>query len=99
MLEGGISPGALFFDGGGSRDFVVHFLEHNLHLIHVLALPIIDEGATAFEVVVSEFPMSWSSWLAGLQILADYPFLERQDILAAIEYAARQADHSVVHAS
>ena len=27
------------------------------------------------------------------EILADYPFLEKEDILAAIEYAARQADH------
>ncbi len=33
------------------------------------------------------------------EILSDYPFLEREDILAAIEYAARQADHSVLHAS
>jgi uncharacterized protein (DUF433 family) len=33
------------------------------------------------------------------EILAGYPFLEREDILAAIEYAARQADHSVLHAS
>jgi uncharacterized protein (DUF433 family) len=30
------------------------------------------------------------------EILADYPFLEREDVLAAIEYAARQADHSVL---
>ena len=30
------------------------------------------------------------------EILADYPFLEREDILAAIEYAARQADHIVL---
>ena len=33
------------------------------------------------------------------EILADYPFLEREDIFAAIEYAARQADHTVLHAS
>ena len=33
------------------------------------------------------------------EILADYPFLEHEDILAALEYAAHQADHSVVHAS
>jgi uncharacterized protein (DUF433 family) len=33
------------------------------------------------------------------EILADYSFLEMEDILAAIEYAARQADHSVLHAS
>jgi len=33
------------------------------------------------------------------EILVDYPFLEKEDILAAIEYAARQADHSVLHAS
>ena len=33
------------------------------------------------------------------EILADYAFLEREDILAAIEYAARQADHAVLLAS
>jgi uncharacterized protein (DUF433 family) len=33
------------------------------------------------------------------EILANYSFLEMEDILAAIEYAARQADHSVLHAS
>lgn len=30
------------------------------------------------------------------EILADYPLLEKEDILAAIEYAARQADHVVL---
>jgi len=30
------------------------------------------------------------------EILADYSFLEREDIYAAIEYAAHQADHSVL---
>ena len=30
------------------------------------------------------------------EILSDYPFLEREDIFAAIEYAARQADHAVL---
>lgn len=30
------------------------------------------------------------------EILEDYPFLEREDILAAIEYAARQTDHVVL---
>lgn len=30
------------------------------------------------------------------EILSDYPFLERDDILAAIEYAAMQADHVVL---
>ncbi len=33
------------------------------------------------------------------EILKDYPFLEREDILAAIEYAARQTDHVVLQAS
>jgi uncharacterized protein (DUF433 family) len=33
------------------------------------------------------------------EILQDYPFLEREDILAAIEYAARQTDHVVLQAS
>lgn len=33
------------------------------------------------------------------EILEDYPFLEREDVYAAIEYAAHQADHSVLLAS
>ena len=30
------------------------------------------------------------------EIVVDYPFLEREDILAALEYAAHQADHPVL---
>jgi uncharacterized protein (DUF433 family) len=30
------------------------------------------------------------------EILADYPYLEPGDIVAALEYAARQADHVVL---
>jgi uncharacterized protein (DUF433 family) len=30
------------------------------------------------------------------EILKDYPFLEREDIYAAIEYAALQTDHAVL---
>ena len=30
------------------------------------------------------------------EILEDYPFLEREDILAAIAYAARMTDHVVL---
>jgi uncharacterized protein (DUF433 family) len=31
------------------------------------------------------------------QILADYPYLEAEDISAALEFAAAQADHAVLH--
>jgi uncharacterized protein (DUF433 family) len=30
------------------------------------------------------------------EILKDYPFLEREDILAALDYAAHQTDHVVL---
>jgi uncharacterized protein (DUF433 family) len=33
------------------------------------------------------------------EILADYTFLEREDVYAAIEYAARQSDHLILRAS
>ena len=33
------------------------------------------------------------------EILDDYPYLEREDILAAIEYAARQTDHAVLQSA
>jgi uncharacterized protein (DUF433 family) len=31
------------------------------------------------------------------EILEDYPYLEPDDISAALEYAARQSDHPIVH--
>ena len=33
------------------------------------------------------------------EILEDYAFLEREDILAALQYAARQTDHMVIEAA
>jgi uncharacterized protein (DUF433 family) len=33
------------------------------------------------------------------EILSDYPSLEKEDIIAAIEYAAHQTDHAVLQAS
>jgi uncharacterized protein (DUF433 family) len=33
------------------------------------------------------------------EILADYPSLEREDILAAVDYAAHRADHTVLQTS
>lgn len=33
------------------------------------------------------------------EILEDYPDLEEADILAALEYAAEQSDHSILHAA
>ena len=29
-------------------------------------------------------------------VLADYPYLQREDISAALEYAAQQADHAIL---
>lgn len=33
------------------------------------------------------------------EVLADLPYLQAEDISAALEYAARQADHTVVKAA
>lgn len=33
------------------------------------------------------------------EILDDYPYLEREDILAAMEYAALQTDHAVLRSA
>ncbi|HYE30733.1 MAG TPA: DUF433 domain-containing protein [Methylomirabilota bacterium] len=33
------------------------------------------------------------------EILADFPYLEPEDIRAALAYAAQQADHPVLHAA
>jgi uncharacterized protein (DUF433 family) len=45
---------------------------------------------------VSDVLQLLSSGASFEEILDDYPYLEREDILAAIEYAARQADHPVL---
>jgi uncharacterized protein (DUF433 family) len=45
---------------------------------------------------VSDVLQLLSSGASFEEILDDYPYLEREDILAAIEYAAHQADHPVL---
>ncbi|MCX6637451.1 MAG: DUF433 domain-containing protein [Acidobacteria bacterium] len=52
-----------------------------------------------FRIRVSDVLELLSSGASIDEILADYPFLEREDVLAAIEYAAHQADHPVLKAS
>ena len=37
-----------------------------------------------------------ASGAAETEILESYPYLERDDIRAALEYAARQVDHAVL---
>jgi uncharacterized protein (DUF433 family) len=52
-----------------------------------------------FRIRVSDVLELLSSGASIDEILADYPFLEPEDVLAAIEYAAHQADHPVLKAS
>ena len=52
-----------------------------------------------FRIRVSDILELLAAGASFEEILADYPFLEREDILAAIEYAARQADHTVLQTS
>jgi uncharacterized protein (DUF433 family) len=40
-----------------------------------------------------------SSGASHQEILEDYPFLENDDILAALEYAAVQTDHNILFAA
>ena len=51
-----------------------------------------------FRIRVSDVLELLSSGASIDEILADYSFLEREDVLAAIEYAAHQADHPVLKA-
>ena len=48
---------------------------------------------------VSDILESLAAGASFEEILSDYSFLEKEDILAAIEYAAHQADHAVLQAS
>jgi len=49
-----------------------------------------------FRIRVSDVLELLSSGASFEEILRDYPFLEREDILAAIEYAAHLSDHAVL---
>ena len=52
-----------------------------------------------FRIRVSDVLELLSSGASIDEILADYSFLEREDVLAAIEYAAHQSDHPVLKAA
>ncbi len=58
-------------------------------------------GVRAFAVSVFAFDVLelLANGASFDEILADYSFLEREDIYAAIEYAARQTDQTVLQAS
>ena len=49
-----------------------------------------------FRIRVSDVLELLSSGASIEEILTDYPFLVREDILAAIEYAAHLSDHPVL---
>jgi uncharacterized protein (DUF433 family) len=40
-----------------------------------------------------------ASGMSQREILADYPYLEEDDLTAVLEYAARQADHPILKAA
>ncbi len=52
-----------------------------------------------FRIRVTDILELLASGASMEEILSDYPFLEREDILAAIEYAAHAADHPVLQGS
>ena len=59
----------------------------------------VEEGKCGQRIRVTDVLELLSNGATFDKILADYSFLEREDIYAAIEYAAHQADHSVLEAS
>ena len=52
-----------------------------------------------FRIRVSDVLELLAAGASFEEILSEYAFLEKEDILAAIEYAARQADHAVLRSS
>lgn len=52
-----------------------------------------------FRVRVTDVLQLLANGASFEEILGDYPFLEREDILAAIEYAAHLADHPILQSS
>ena len=52
-----------------------------------------------FRIRVTDILELLSAGASIEEILSDYPFLEREDVFAALEYAAHQADHTVLQGS
>jgi uncharacterized protein (DUF433 family) len=52
-----------------------------------------------FRIRVSDVLELLAAGASFEEILTDYPFLEKEDILAALEYAAHQADHPLLQIS
>jgi uncharacterized protein (DUF433 family) len=52
-----------------------------------------------YRLRVSDVLQLLSAGASYEEVLSDYPFLEREDILACIEYAARQTDHAILQAA
>jgi uncharacterized protein (DUF433 family) len=52
-----------------------------------------------FRIRVSDVLELLAAGASHEEILTQYPFLETEDILAAIEYAAHQSDHAVLRSS
>lgn len=50
-------------------------------------------------ICVSDVLGMLASGMEVTEILADYPYMERDDIMAALQYASRQADHPVLLAA
>jgi len=51
---------------------------------------------SGLRIRVSDILDLLASGATRAEILGEYPYLENQDITAALEYAAKQLDHSVV---
>jgi uncharacterized protein (DUF433 family) len=95
-------------DGTSETDPIVGALVYWLWIMapELLRRISIEEGKCGGRPCIRGFRIRVTDILALLgegasidEILADYDFLEREDILAAIQYAAHQADHPVLLAS
>lgn len=93
-LENGLIDGNAL-DGASKQ-----YTERNLtHLERITADPEVCGGRPCIRglrVRVSDILELLAGGATREDILHDYPYLEADDITAALEFAARQADHPVV---
>jgi len=70
-----------------------------MHLDRITIKPDVCGGAPTIRglrITVSQILEMLAGGMTSEQILADYPYLEKPDIDACLEYAARQAAHREV---
>ncbi len=88
--------------GAGRHPAACYTVPMKTHLDRITIDPQIHDGRPCIRglrVRVTDILDMLAGGATREEILRDYPYLERDDIAAALEYAARHVDHPVIRSA